>query len=95
MTYWVYILYSSSANKYYIGQTENLSERIEQHNNGFFSNSSTKYGIPWILNYVIECSCRKQALAIERHIKKMKSRKYLNDLKIYPEISVRLKKMYS
>ena len=31
--YSVYILYSESADKYYIGHTENIDKRIHQHNN--------------------------------------------------------------
>ena len=39
-------------------------------------------------------SCFTQALAIEKHIKSMKSRKYLENLKKYPEITEKLKQLY-
>lgn len=32
--YFVYILYSDKCNKYYIGQTESLTRRVEEHNQG-------------------------------------------------------------
>ncbi|MEO9872364.1 GIY-YIG nuclease family protein [Ekhidna sp.] len=34
MAYFVYILYSSSLDKYYKGQSSNLSNRIRPHNGG-------------------------------------------------------------
>ncbi|WP_296701196.1 GIY-YIG nuclease family protein [Algoriphagus sp.] len=39
--FFVYLLYSSSRDQYYIGQTENLEERLVQHNTGYFKNSHT------------------------------------------------------
>jgi putative endonuclease len=36
----------------------------------------------------------KQALRIEKHIKNMKSKKYIEDIKKYPEITERLKEKY-
>ncbi|WP_373398424.1 GIY-YIG nuclease family protein [Algoriphagus halophilus] len=36
--FFVYILYSDSKDRYYIGQTENLEERLFQHNSGYFKN---------------------------------------------------------
>ncbi len=32
----VYIIYSESLDKYYIGEAIDLEERIEQHNSGFY-----------------------------------------------------------
>jgi putative endonuclease len=95
MVYEVYILYSKSTNKYYVGQTEDLDIRLVLHNTGQFEGSSTKFGIPWIVYHTIECESRKQALAVENHIKKMKSVKYYQSLKLYPEIAIRLKEKYS
>ncbi|MBN3519274.1 GIY-YIG nuclease family protein, partial [Algoriphagus lutimaris] len=39
--FFVYILYSGSKDRYYIGQTENLEERLFQHNSDYFKNSHT------------------------------------------------------
>ena len=49
----IYIIYSESRDKYYVGCTENLSNRIEQHNAG--RNKSTKSGVPWIVKYLTSC----------------------------------------
>ena len=48
----------------------------------------------WVLYYVIECQSIEQARKIEKHIKKMKSKKYIENLKRYPEITQRLLKKY-
>ncbi len=94
MNYCVYILFSVKLGKYYIGQTEALSERLTLHNNKEFPHSSTKAGVPWIVFFNIECQSRKQAVKIEVHIKRMKSSKYVESLKSYPEIVEKLKKLY-
>ncbi|MFN3941656.1 MAG: GIY-YIG nuclease family protein [Flavobacterium sp.] len=35
MTYFVYILHSPNYDKYYIGQTNNLEDRLKRHNEGY------------------------------------------------------------
>ncbi len=92
--FFVYILYSPSIGRYYVGQTEDLDQRLEKHNSGTFIESSTKYGIPWEIFYVIECISRKQAVNMEAHLKKMKSVKYYHSLKNWPEIVGKLKIKY-
>ncbi|WP_136827468.1 GIY-YIG nuclease family protein [Pedobacter cryophilus] len=90
MNFFIYIIYSPSVDQFYVGQTIDLIERINQHNNAFFENSSTKKGIPWEIYFKLECSTRNQAILIENHIKRMKSRKYYSSLLLYPEISEKL-----
>jgi putative endonuclease len=90
----VYILYSASLNHYYIGQTINLGERIAQHNTGEFVGAYTKKANDWVLYYSIGCKSLQQALSIEKHIKRMKSRKYIENLVKYPEISEKLLDQY-
>mgnify|MGYP003815099259 FL=1 len=92
--YHVYIIFSEKAKKFYIGQTMDIEKRILQHNTAFFEDCSTIIATDWELFYQIDCSTRKQAILIERHIKKMKSRKYLEDLKKYPEITEKLLSKY-
>ena len=87
----VYILYSESLKKYYIGEALDLEQRVEQHNSGFYNSAFTKQVSDWILYHSIACDNRVQARKIETHIKKMKSIVYIQNLKKYPEISERLK----
>lgn len=45
MSYCVYMLYSESVDKYYVGSCEDIGVRLAQHNSG--RNKSTKYGVLW------------------------------------------------
>ncbi|WP_445298479.1 GIY-YIG nuclease family protein [Lacibacter sp. H407] len=79
MTYTVYILYSISFDKYYVGYTGDIiAERLRRHNsnhNGFTGGSGD-----WIVKYT-ECFNNKQdAIQREKEIKSKKSRKYIEAL---------------
>jgi len=47
--YFLYILHSQQLDKFYIGHTHNLDERISRHNRG--GDKFTSKGQPWILVY--------------------------------------------
>lgn len=93
--YTVYVLYSCILDKYYIGQTMDIDIRINEHNQGVYKNSFTKRASDWQLFFSIPCDSRSVAIKIEAHIKKMRSRRYLESLKKYPEISEKLVDKYS
>ena len=90
----VYILYSNSLDAYYIGSCRDLKSRLYQHLNKEFKLSFTAKADDWELFLSIEDLEYKQARSMEQHIKKMKNRKYIQDLKRYPEIIDRLKINY-
>ena len=90
MTHFVYVIYSVSADKYYIGETSDVNERIKQHNSGFYESSFSKQASDWEIYWMLECKSRSQALKIEQHIKKMRNRKFYANLVHYPEISQKL-----
>ena len=75
MQFIVYILYSQSKDRYYIGSCGDITIRLNQHNAG--RNISTKPGLPWILVYHEEASTQPEARRRELAIKKKKSRKYI------------------
>ncbi len=79
--YSVYILYSPALNKYYVGTTDNIANRLIEHNTKFHIGAFTNRGIPWELFFSIEELSSKQAFSIERHIKSMKSTSYIIRLK--------------
>ncbi len=64
----VYILFSDKLNRYYVGQTENLENRLEHHNKG--SNKYTSKGLPWKFIYKIVVQDRSSAMILETKIKK-------------------------
>lgn len=67
--FYTYILYSESADKFYIGQTSNMSERIIFHNKGY--QTYTKKYIPWKLVLSIEKETRSEAIILERKLKNL------------------------
>ncbi len=92
--YRVYILYSRAKDSYYIGQTMDLESRIFEHNFHRYQGAETRKATDWELFYAIKCESRTQAILIERHIKKMKSRSYIQNLKKYSDITEKLLQKY-
>ena len=90
--YFCYILFSPSLNKYYSGSTSNTVQgRLNKHIEKYYGNNKfTASRDDWTIFLEIPCSTFKQAKAIEKHIKGMKSRKYIENLKKYPEMVVKL-----
>jgi len=75
MSFYVYILYSPTTNRYYIGSCEKVEIRLQQHNSG--RNLSTKHGIPWHLKKTEIFKTRREAFKRESFIKKMKSKLFI------------------
>ena len=90
----VYMIYSEQLDTYYIGETSDLNNRIEEHKNNFYKNSFTSRANDWKLFYKIDCETKKQAIRIEKHIKNMKSNVYIHNLKNFPDIAAKLKDKY-
>ena len=90
----VYILYSPSADMYYCGSTKDLDTRINYHLVKEFPLSFTARHEDWQIYFFIDDLNISVAKKIEGHIKRMKSRKYIENLKKYPEITVRLIQKY-
>ena len=72
----MYIIYSKSCNRYYIGQTQNIENRLYRHNNS--GSKSTKKAKDWELVYTEYFINRSLAVARELEIKSKKSRVYIN-----------------
>ena len=78
MGHFVYILYSISRDRYYVGSTSDLEERLNRHNAG--ATTSTKSGRPWKVVYSEEFLTRSDSLKRENEIKRQKSRVYIEGL---------------
>ncbi|MFN5443386.1 MAG: GIY-YIG nuclease family protein [Crocinitomicaceae bacterium] len=90
----LYILYSSRLKKYYTGSCENLELRLAKHKEKLYKNSFSSITDDWVLYFIVNDLEYKQARKIEMHIKKMKSKVYIENLNKYPEIIERLKEKY-
>ena len=82
-----YILYSPSLDKFYTGACQaSLSERIAKHNSQFYGNHRyTAAADDWELFLRIDAVNYAHALRIERKIKAMKSKVFIQNLDKYPE----------
>ncbi len=90
-----YIIFSEKLNRFYIGVTqEGVEKRILNHNgHGYGERHYTATTNDWELFLFIESTDYSQAVRIEKHIKKMKSKTFIINLKQYPEIIERLKQL--
>ena len=83
--FYIYILYSESADKYYIGHTSEPSRRLEEHNNAIKNSYTSKYR-PWVMKGCFQVSeSRSEARMIENYLKKMKSKLFIEELINTPE----------
>jgi putative endonuclease len=77
MSYFVYILFSDTTGRYYIGHTQNFANRLSEHNHG--ETSSIRAGIPWREVWTIEFSSRADAMKLEKKIKSRGAKRFLED----------------
>ena len=78
--YYVYILYSPSSDKYYVGSSEAPLERCYYHNTQEKATYTSKHR-PWVLKAVFEAGAtRSEAFRLEQLIKKQKSRTLIERL---------------
>ena len=67
MFYYVYILQSIKKNNLYVGYTENLRKRLQEHNRGL--NFSTKSHRPWQLIHYEAYRNKKDVERREKYLK--------------------------
>ncbi|MBI5216378.1 MAG: GIY-YIG nuclease family protein [Ignavibacteriae bacterium] len=79
MKYAVYILRSIKTGKYYIGQTQNLEDRLARHNSGH--SFSTRHGKPWEIIHIEKYDTRSDAVKRERYLKSPAGWKELQEIK--------------
>ena len=78
MDYYFYILFSSSIDKFYIGHTNDLFERLRKHNSnhkGFTGKCND-----WKIVYSEKFNTKSEAYARERQIKNWKNRQRIEQL---------------
>jgi putative endonuclease len=74
----VYVLWSESIKKRYIGSCQDFPQRILQHKKG--QSKFTKGGIPWKLIYSEELENTSQARKRELFMKSGAGRKWLDEM---------------
>ncbi|WP_396603072.1 GIY-YIG nuclease family protein [Algibacter sp. R77976] len=78
MKHYVYILYSVSLNRYYVGSSEDVQSRLGKHlenHKGFTGKAKD-----WVLKYTETYNSKSESIKRELQIKKWKSRKMIEKL---------------
>jgi len=73
-----YILLSEKTRRYYTGSTEDLKNRLLEHNSG--ETKSIRSGIPWKVIHVEHFETRSEAVRKEKQVKARGAGRYLDDL---------------
>ena len=75
MLYYVYIIQTVAApERFYVGSTDNVTRRLQEHNVGKNPHTS-KFG-PWKLKTYVAFSSKTQALLFERYLKTQSGRAF-------------------
>jgi len=77
MIFTVYILFSKSTQKYYTGSTQDLQNRLLEHNSG--ETKSIQNGIPWEVIWQTQVPSRAEAMNLESKIKKRGAKRFIED----------------
>ncbi len=77
--FYIYILYSPSSDKYYVGYSNDYQRRLIEHNTTERITYTSKHR-PWFLKAAFECLSESEAMKIEKFIKKQKSRKFIETI---------------
>ena len=84
MNYYIYILFSESTDKTYIGYTSDFNKRLLEHNTSVQNTFTSKYR-PWVLKAVFKTGTNEaEAIVLERFLKSQKSKSLILKL-IDPE----------
>ncbi len=78
--YYIYVLYSAEADKYYVGYTSDPQRRLTEHNTADRTTFTSNYR-PWQMAALFACGPQeKDAMRLERFIKQQKSRALIEKL---------------
>ncbi len=75
--YTIYAIYNSKHSKIYIGQTQDLSERLRLHNEHIFRGYTARFDGEWQLIHSEEVDTRQQALIREKQLKSFRGREFV------------------
>jgi len=73
----VYAIYNQKNEKFYIGQTKDLNERLRLHNERIFRSYTSRFDGEWILIYKEDHDSREVALRREKELKSYRGREFV------------------
>lgn len=78
--YCIYAIYNRKHKKIYIGQTDDLGQRIDLHNSCEFKGCYTsRFDGKWELIYKESVATRHEALSREKQLKSFRGREYIKN----------------
>jgi putative endonuclease len=79
--YFVYVIWNADHQRYYVGQTENLDQRIAQHNDpgNSLSRYTKRFSGKWDLIHQEKFSTREDAMKREKALKSGQDRQWLKE----------------
>jgi len=77
--YFTYVLYSSTFNKIYVGQSADINQRLKTHNSSD-NTGWTSHFQPWKMIYFEEFSSRTEAMKRENELKTARGRLFVWEL---------------
>lgn len=79
--FYIYILYSTGYDRYYVGHTDDVMRRLNEHNHPEVSTKFTSKYLPWELKLSFSVSTKRgEAIRVEKFIKNQKSKVFLQKL---------------
>lgn len=89
--HYLYIIYSSRIDHYYIGETMDMERRLEEHNGGVFKGCFTRRSNDWHYVLTIPFSEKSRAQQAECFVKRMNSRKFTERLILEHDQNLRIR----
>ena len=77
MFYYTYVLKSRKDSKLYVGFTQDIEKRVEEHNKGLVE--ATRSRVPFDLLYYEACQSKEKALHREKYFKSGFGRRFLKE----------------
>ena len=75
--FFVYAIYNRKAKALYIGQTQDIQERLYQHNHHSFGGYTARFLGEWELIYQESAATRSEALKREKQLKSFRGREFV------------------
>lgn len=77
MVYFVYTIYNRKHNKFYIGQTFDVTKRVQEHNDKVLKGYTSRFDGNWELIYKEELPSRQEAVKREHQLKSFRGREFI------------------
>jgi putative endonuclease len=76
--YSTYVLLSKKTHRYYTGSTDDMENRLREHNSG--ETKSIRNGIPWTVIHIEQFESRTEAVRKGKQIKVRGAKRYLDSI---------------